>query len=186
MSGIQTAQVVNATIYLNGKTLLGRAAEVKLPEITAAMKEHSALGMVGKFELPAGFEKMEGEIVWNSFYADVLKSQADIFTAYSLQCLGIVEQPGTRQGGPAGHLPDRTVQVVPLRRVQAARGRFPDHKVFLHLRQAGPRRSGHSGAGRAGEHLQGGWKGSPFQLPRQHRRLDHERSQGTAPRGRQG
>lgn len=47
MSGIQTAQVVNATIYLNGKTLLGRAAEVKLPEITAAMKEHSALGMVG-------------------------------------------------------------------------------------------------------------------------------------------
>ena len=48
MSGIQTAQVVNATIYLNGKTLLGRAAEVKLPEITAAMKEHSALGMVGR------------------------------------------------------------------------------------------------------------------------------------------
>lgn len=86
MSGIQTAQVVNANIYLDGKNLLGRAAEVKLPEITAAMKEHSALGMVGKFELPAGFEKMEGEIVWNSFYADVLKSQGDIFTAYSLQC----------------------------------------------------------------------------------------------------
>ena len=31
MSGIQTAQVVNANIYLNGKNLLGRAAEVKLP-----------------------------------------------------------------------------------------------------------------------------------------------------------
>ena len=58
MSGIQTAQVVNANIYLNGKNLLGRAAEVKLPEVTAVMKEHSALGMVGKFELPAGFEKM--------------------------------------------------------------------------------------------------------------------------------
>lgn len=79
MSGIQTAQVVNANIYLNGKNLLGRAAEVKLPEVTAAMKEHSALGLVGKFELPAGFEKMEGEIVWNSFYADALKLQGDIF-----------------------------------------------------------------------------------------------------------
>ena len=54
MSGIQTAQVVNANIYLNGKNLLGRAAEVKLPEVTAVMKEHSALGMVGKFELPRG------------------------------------------------------------------------------------------------------------------------------------
>ena len=79
MSGIQTAQVVNANIYLNGKNLLGRAAEVKLPEVTAAMKEHSALGLVGKFELPAGFDKMEGEIVWNSFYADALKLQGDIF-----------------------------------------------------------------------------------------------------------
>ena len=90
------------------------------------MKEHSALGMVGKFELPAGFEKMEGEIVWNSFYADVLKSQADIFTAYSLQCRSSWNCGAARDatGRPAGHLPDRTVQVVPLRRVQAARGRF--------------------------------------------------------------
>ena len=91
MSGIQTAQVVNANIYLNGKNLLGRAAEVKLPEITAVMKEHSALGMVGKFELPAGFDKMEGEIVWNSYYADVLKMQGDIFSTWSLQCRSSLE-----------------------------------------------------------------------------------------------
>ena len=91
MSGIQTAQVVNANIYLNGKNLLGRAAEVKLPEITAVMKEHSALGLVGKFELPAGFEKREGEIVWNSFYPDVLKLQGDIFSSYSLQCRSSLE-----------------------------------------------------------------------------------------------
>lgn len=86
MSGIQIAQVVNANIYLNGKNLLGRAAEVKLPEISAAMKEHSVLGLVGKYELPAGFEKMEGEIIWNSFYPDVLQMQGDIFSAWSLQC----------------------------------------------------------------------------------------------------
>ena len=96
MSGIMSAQVVNANIYLNGKNLLGRAAEVKLPEVTAVMKEHSALGVVGKFELPAGFEKMEGEIVWNSFYADVLKLQGDIFSAHSLQCRSSWELHGSQ------------------------------------------------------------------------------------------
>ena len=91
MCGVQAGEVVNANIYLNGKNLLGRAAEVKLPEITAVMKEHSALGMVGKFELPAGFDKMEGEIVWNSYYADVLKMQGDIFSTWSLQCRSSLE-----------------------------------------------------------------------------------------------
>ena len=86
MSGIQIAQVVNANIYLNGKNLLGRAAEVKLPEISAAMKEHSVLGLVGKYELTVGFEKMEGEIIWNSFFPDVLHMQGGIFSAWYLQC----------------------------------------------------------------------------------------------------
>ena len=69
---------------------------MKLPEITAVMKEHSALGLVGKFELPAGFEKMEGEIVWNSFYPDVLKLQGDIFSSYSLQCRSSLEASTVR------------------------------------------------------------------------------------------
>ncbi|HIW78790.1 MAG TPA: phage major tail tube protein [Candidatus Bilophila faecipullorum] len=88
---ISVNNVVNAAIYLNGNSFLGRAEEVKLPEITAIMKEHKALGMVGKFELPAGFDKMEGEIKWNSFYEDAMRVQGDIFTYHSIQCRSNVE-----------------------------------------------------------------------------------------------
>lgn len=88
---ISVNNVVNAAIYLNGRSFLGRAEEVKLPEITAKMKEHKALGMVGTFELPAGFDKMEGEIKWNSFYEDAMRVQGDIYTYHSIQCRSNVE-----------------------------------------------------------------------------------------------
>ena len=124
MSGIQTAQVMNANIYLNGKNLLGRAAEVKLPEVTAVMKEHSALGMVGKFELPAGFEKMEGEIVWNSYYADVLKMQGDIFSTWSLQCRSSLE--GFNSQGRYEELPLVTFLTVQFK--ASPLGEFKQHE----------------------------------------------------------
>lgn len=90
-SKISVNNVVNAAIYLNGNSFIGRAEEVKLPELTAMMKEHKALGMVGKFELPSGFDKMEGEIKWNSFYEDAMRVQGDIFTYHSIQCRSNVE-----------------------------------------------------------------------------------------------
>ncbi|STJ83855.1 phage major tail tube protein [Escherichia coli] len=68
MSKIEINRITNANIYLDGTNLLGRAEEVKLPDVSMIMQEHKALGMVGKVELPAGFDKLEGEIKWNSFY----------------------------------------------------------------------------------------------------------------------
>ena len=41
---------------------LGRATEIKLPDVSLIMQEHKALGMVGKIELPAGFDKLEGKL----------------------------------------------------------------------------------------------------------------------------
>ncbi len=58
---IQLNRITNANIYLEGNNLLGRAEEVKLPDVSAIMQEHKAPGMVGKIELPAGFDKLEGE-----------------------------------------------------------------------------------------------------------------------------
>ncbi|WP_027809960.1 phage major tail tube protein, partial [Burkholderia cenocepacia] len=58
---IEINRITNANIYVNGNSLLGRAEEIKLPDISAIMQEHKALGMVGKIELPAGFDKLEGE-----------------------------------------------------------------------------------------------------------------------------
>lgn len=50
---IQINRITNANIYLDGNNLLGRATEIKLPDVSLIMQEHKALGMVGKIELPA-------------------------------------------------------------------------------------------------------------------------------------
>jgi P2 family phage contractile tail tube protein len=91
MSQIKLNRITNANIYFDGNSLLGRAEEIKLPEISAMMTEHKALGMVGKIELPSGFDKMEGDLKWNSFYEDAWLKVANPFASVQLQCRSNVE-----------------------------------------------------------------------------------------------
>ncbi|WP_275760922.1 phage major tail tube protein [Ralstonia pseudosolanacearum] len=93
---IEINRITNANIYVAGNSLLGRAEEVKLPDISAIMAEHKALGMVGKIELPSGFDKLEGEIKWNSLYRDVAKTVANPFKAVQLQCRSSIETYGAQ------------------------------------------------------------------------------------------
>ncbi len=95
MAKIEINRVTNANIYINGNNLLGRADEVKLPDVTAVMSEHKALGMVGKIELPSGFDKLEGEIKWNSIYRDVARLVANPFRSLQLQCRSNIEVYGS-------------------------------------------------------------------------------------------
>ena len=88
---IQINRITNANIYVNGNSMLGRAEEVKLPDLSAVMVEHKALGMIGKIELPAGFDKLEGEIKWSSLYEDVAALVANPFATVQLQCRSNVE-----------------------------------------------------------------------------------------------
>lgn len=85
MPPISINRITNANIYLDGGTLLGKAEEIKLPDVTAKMTEHKALGMVGTIELPGGFDKMEGEIKWSSFYKEVMAKAANPYQFVSLQ-----------------------------------------------------------------------------------------------------
>ena len=94
MSKIQLNRVTNANIYVDGNCLLGKAEEIKLPDITTVMSEHKALGLVGKIELPSGFEKMEGEIKWNSFYRDVWLKMNNPYSMVQLQVRSSVETYG--------------------------------------------------------------------------------------------
>jgi len=77
MAGVQINRIVNANVYLNGNSMLGKVDECKLPDIKIIETEQKTLGMVGKIELPAGFDKLEGELKWNSFYADVWQAFAN-------------------------------------------------------------------------------------------------------------
>ena len=93
---IQINRIVNANVYANGSSLMGRVEEIKLPDVTATMTEHKALGMVGKIELPSGFEKLEGEMKFNSLYEDAVALMADPFKAVQLQCRSNIETYGSQ------------------------------------------------------------------------------------------
>lgn len=67
MSQLVVNSLSNANIYLNGVGLLGRAAEVKVPQPKRMMADYKGLGMVGRIEIPVGFDKLDGSIKWSSF-----------------------------------------------------------------------------------------------------------------------
>ncbi|EMK0351729.1 MULTISPECIES: phage major tail tube protein [Citrobacter] len=96
MPKIEINRITNANLYLAGNNLLGRAEEVKLPDVSMIMQEHKALGMVGKVELPAGFDKLEGEIKWNSFYRDAMLAAGNPYKALTLQCRSNVQRYGSQ------------------------------------------------------------------------------------------
>jgi P2 family phage contractile tail tube protein len=92
----QIHRVTNAVVYLDGKKMLGKTEEITLPEITVKKVEHKALGMIFAIELPAGLDKLEGKIKFNSFYPDVIGKVANPYVAYQLQCRSSVEVYSTQ------------------------------------------------------------------------------------------
>lgn len=84
-------RIVNANVYANGNSLLGKVEEIGLPSIKIKTVEHKTLGLVGTLELPAGIEKMEGKIKWTSFYDDALILMANPFNFIQLQVRGSLE-----------------------------------------------------------------------------------------------
>ncbi|MBF0752238.1 MULTISPECIES: phage major tail tube protein [unclassified Pasteurella] len=68
---ISINQIVNANVYINGNSLLGKAKEFKLPDLEFEFIEHKGLGLHGTIKLPTGLNAMEGEVIWDSFYPEV-------------------------------------------------------------------------------------------------------------------
>jgi hypothetical protein len=91
MAAISVNRMTNANVYVDGSSQLGKVEEINLPEITHMLSEHKALGMIGKFELFTGVDKMEATIKWNAFYKDVLVKFADPRKALKLQVRSSLE-----------------------------------------------------------------------------------------------
>lgn len=68
---VQINQIVNANVYIDGNSLLGKAKEFKLPDIEFEFIEHKPLGLHGTLKLPAGINALEGEVTWDSYYPEV-------------------------------------------------------------------------------------------------------------------
>lgn len=84
-------RITNANVYSDDLNQFGQAEEINMGKLMQTMVEHKALGMKGKIELPAGFDKMEISIKWNSFYADTFKKYANPFKAIKIQVRASVE-----------------------------------------------------------------------------------------------
>jgi P2 family phage contractile tail tube protein len=122
--GLEINRVTNANVYLDGNSMLGKAEEIKLPDIVVKMVEHKALGMVGTLELPSGFDKLEGDIKWTSFYRQVMSKMANPFKFVSLQVRSNVEVYGAN--GRTQELPLVTFLTVQFKK--SPLGSFKGHE----------------------------------------------------------
>lgn len=88
---IEVNRVTNANVYVDGNSFLGRASEIDLPDVAAAMSEHEAVGMIGAVEFFSGIETMEASISWNSFYKDVYRAVGNPTKSLKLQVRSSIE-----------------------------------------------------------------------------------------------
>lgn len=97
---IQINSLANANVYIDGIGLLGRAAEIDIPQPRHKMIDYKGLGMAGTTELWAGMDKLEARIKWASFDPETLALAASPFQTHSFQVRGDLEQY-TSQGRSA-------------------------------------------------------------------------------------
>ncbi|MFV2030821.1 phage major tail tube protein [Neisseria sp. S1] len=76
--------IYNANVYIDGNSLLGKAAEITAPEIEFTMDEVTGLGLFGTIKLPSGMEALEAEVTWNSFYPEVAARSRNPFKSAQL------------------------------------------------------------------------------------------------------
>lgn len=101
--GVQTNQIINSNVYIDGNNHLGKASEIDMPDVMAKMTEFKALGLIGSFELPSGFDKMELRIKWNAFYPEIAAQFVNPFKKISIMVRGNMEiwEGGDRVGEKA-------------------------------------------------------------------------------------
>lgn len=92
MSNIAITSITNANIYINAFSQLGRAGELKLPDVTASEAERKSLGMFGKISTATGLEELEGEIKWDSLYPETVLLAGNPFAFHSIQARSSAEE----------------------------------------------------------------------------------------------
>lgn len=88
MAQLVVNSLSNVNVYLNGVGLLGRAAEVKLPQPKRLMTEYKGLGMMSRVEIPVGWDKLDSSIKWSSFDALTIAQVSASLNICLLSCMG--------------------------------------------------------------------------------------------------
>ncbi len=100
---LEINRLTNATLWVEGKTYLGKVEEVNLPNPKYKLAEHKALGMQGVMEYFSGTEKMEMKLKLNAPYKDIMKNLSNPLKRYNVMLRGHLETitNGARVGGVA-------------------------------------------------------------------------------------
>ncbi len=77
-------QVSNASVYIDGNSLLGKAKTAKTPEFEVEFAEHDNLGLFAKLKLPHKVNALEGEITWDGFYPEVAAVASNPFKNHQI------------------------------------------------------------------------------------------------------
>lgn len=88
MSELVVNSLWNCNVYLNGIGLLGRAAEVTVPQPKRLTVDYKGLGMAGRVKVPTGWDALEGRIKWSSFDETTIQQLANSNTMQQLSILG--------------------------------------------------------------------------------------------------
>lgn len=110
-------RLTNCRAFAGAIDLLGKVAELTLPEVKSKMVEHQGLGLIGTLEYPSGLEKMEAKFKFSSLYPEVVRIVGDPYTSRPIQVRGNLEtwqgQTLTMQVPAVCHLKG-TFQNLPL------------------------------------------------------------------------
>lgn len=132
-------KITNANVYVNGNNFAGKAKQIDLPVLKTTMAEHKGLGMAGAIELPTGWDKMEGKIMWTSYYADAMKVAANPYKTVQLIVRNSVESYGS--SGRTSELPLVTFLTVQFKEFPAGSFKHQEDAEFesavnvLYIRQ---------------------------------------------------
>lgn len=89
--GATVNKLVNANVYVEGKSCQGQAEEVTLPMVKQKMVEHKGLGLISPLQIPSGLDKMEAKIKWAGIYGDVMEKLANPFKKRQIMVRGNIE-----------------------------------------------------------------------------------------------
>jgi hypothetical protein len=101
--GAQIKKIFHANIYTGNLSHLGKASEVKLPELSFAQSEHKALGMFSAVELSTGLEKLTMSIKWTGLYPELIGMRSNPFAVHDLQVRASLEEYTSQ--GRSGQVP---------------------------------------------------------------------------------
>jgi P2 family phage contractile tail tube protein len=91
MGSVVINSLWNANVYLDGVDLLGRAAEIEVPQPKRLMQDYKGLGMAARVEIPVGWDKLESSIKWSSFDYTTFLAAATTAGLHSLMAMGDIQ-----------------------------------------------------------------------------------------------